>query len=111
MNFNDFIKSNNNTKKYSQNDEKKESIKPTTEQIESIVENYKNLSQPELLQELLKQTKNQKARGNLSNEKIDQLISTLRPMLNEEQKNNLDSIKKLLEWVLSDKQKNWPNVV
>lgn len=111
MNFNDFIKSNNNTKKYGQNNEKKESIKPTTEQIESIVESYKDLSQPELLQELLKQTKNQKAKGNLNNNNIEQLISTLRPMLNEEQKNNLDAIKKLLEWCKSDKQKNWPIVV
>lgn len=60
--------------------------------VEDAYNHYSKLSQPELMQELLKQTNQQKADGTLDNSQIDNVYNSIAPMLNNEQKKNLDNL-------------------
>lgn len=59
-----------------------------------LINKYSNKTKQELYDELLKITKEQKERGNLSNSQLVNIYNTMLPMLNETEKENL---KKLID--------------
>ena len=56
------------------------------------INKYKDLSQDELVSELLSQATELKSQGKLNTDMLNQLSTTLSPMLNSEQQNLLSSI-------------------
>ena len=64
--------------------------------IKKKIDKYKNYSNQELLTELLTEANKQKKNGNLTNEKIEEMVSGLSPYLDNEQKQRLNEIIKLL---------------
>lgn len=59
-----------------------------------LVNKYANKTKQELYEELLKITKEQKEKGNLSSSQLVNIYNTMLPMLNETEKQNL---KKLID--------------
>lgn len=59
-----------------------------------LVNKYANKTKQELYEELLKITKEQKEKGNLSPSQLTNIYNTMLPMLNETEKQNL---KKLID--------------
>ncbi len=68
----------------------KKENKTQVESVESKLKEYENLSQAELMQEFIKESKKQKENGELTDEKIENIKQTLIPLLNNEQQKNLD---------------------
>ena len=58
--------------------------------VEEQLKKYENLSQAELMQEFIKESKNQKQNGNLDRDKMENIKSTLLPFLNTNQQKQLD---------------------
>lgn len=58
--------------------------------VEEQLKKYENLSQAELMQEFIKESKKQKENGNLDRNKIENIKSTLLPFLNSNQQKQLD---------------------
>ncbi len=58
----------------------------------NTINKYKDLSQDELVSELLSQANELKSQGKLNLEMLNQLSATLAPMLNSEQQNLLNSL-------------------
>ena len=61
-------------------------------EYEDTINKYKNLSQDELYSELFSQASNLKAQGKLDTNMLENLSTTLAPMLNDEQKQLLNNI-------------------
>ena len=61
-------------------------------QYEETINKYKDLSQQDLYKELFTQASELKAQGKLDSNMLDTLSSTLTPMLNNEQKELLNSL-------------------
>ncbi len=59
---------------------------------DGLVNKYKNKSKNELYTELLSVAKEQKAKGNLSKEQLHNIYTTLSPMLNEKEQENLKNL-------------------
>ena len=93
QNFNDL--SNNSQSKQNQIFEN-ETLK---NDIEQKIKKYQNLSQSELLNELLKETAKQKQNGNFDTNQLEEIKNSLLPMLDENQKQRLEQITKMLKWV------------
>lgn len=90
MKLSEFIpKKEENTKKYEENIEK---IQNNSQNIEQLYNNYKNLNQEQLTEELYKNIAKQKNDGTFDFQKIQSIIQNVMPYLGEEQKNNLLSI-------------------
>lgn len=97
MDIREFYKSNQqneaNSNQFANNQQNKNnSNKKDFSEYEDLINKYKDLPQNELLSELIKQATNLKQQGKLDNNTLNQISSTLAPMLNEEQKNMLNSI-------------------
>lgn len=100
MDFNDYCKTTTfeniqkdnfvNTQKQSYNQ------KIDEQDIQQKLKNYQNLSQNDLMAELLKETNKQKQNGNLDNKKLTDLGNQLKPMLDSSQQAKLDEILKML---------------
>lgn len=60
--------------------------------IEENLKKYQSMSQNDLMSELVKEAGRMKANGSLNESSLENLKSTLSPMLNDQQKNMLDSI-------------------
>jgi len=88
MNFEDFCSNKENIEKA------KTMEKNMNMNYEDLVNKYKNLSNNELYEELIKVAKIEKAKGNLSKEQLNNIYTTLSSMMNETEKENL---KKLIE--------------
>lgn len=58
--------------------------------VEEQLKKYENLSQAELMQEFIKESKKQKQNGNLDRDKMENIKSTLIPFLNSNQQKQLD---------------------
>lgn len=58
--------------------------------VEEQLKKYENLSQAELMQEFIKESKKQKQNGNLDRDKMENIKSTLLPFLNSNQQKQLD---------------------
>ena len=70
-------------------------VKDNPEKIENIQENlkkYQNMSQSDLMSELIKEASRMKQNGSLNSDSLNVLKNTLAPMLNEQQKSLLNNI-------------------
>ncbi|MGN1208054.1 MAG: hypothetical protein ACI4TI_01130 [Christensenellales bacterium] len=63
---------------------------------EKLINKYKNKSESELYDELMKVASSQKAKGNLNKKQLDEIYNSLCPMLN---KTEQDKLKKLIETI------------
>lgn len=63
---------------------------------EKLINKYKNKSESELYDELMKVASTQKAKGNLNKNQLDEIYNSLCPMLN---KTEQDKLKKLIETI------------
>lgn len=63
---------------------------------EKLINKYKNKSESELYDELMKVASSQKAKGNLNKNQLDEIYNSLCPMLN---KTEQDKLKKLIETI------------
>ena len=61
-------------------------------QYQDTIDKYKDLSQEDLYSELFSQASNLKAEGKLNTQMLDQLSTTLGPMLNDQQKQLLSDL-------------------
>ncbi len=68
----------------------KEDNPETVNNVEEQLKKYENLSQAELMQEFIKESKKQKQNGNLDRDKMENIKSTLLPFLNGNQKKQLE---------------------
>ena len=68
----------------------KENNPETVNNVEEQLKKYENLSQAELMQEFIKESKKQKQNGNLDRDKMENIKSTLLPFLNSNQQKQLD---------------------
>ena len=68
----------------------KEENPEETKDIEDKIKKYEKLSQSELMQEFIKESKKQKRNGNLDSEKINNIKNTLTPFLSSDQQKQLD---------------------
>lgn len=68
----------------------KEDNPETVNNVEEQLKKYENLSQAELMQEFIKESKKQKQNGNLDRDKMENIKSTLLPFLNGNQQKQLD---------------------
>lgn len=64
--------------------------------IKKKIEKYKNYSNQQLLTELLAEANKQKMSGNLTEQKLQQMIEGISPYLDDAQKQKLNEIAKLL---------------
>ena len=65
---------------------------PDFSDYQETINKYKDLSQEDLYSELLNQASNLKSQGKLDEQTLQQISSTLSPMLNDEQKDLLNNI-------------------
>lgn len=68
----------------------KEDNPETVNNVEEQLKKYENLSQAELMQEFIKESKKQKQNGNLDRDKMENIKITLLPFLNSNQQKQLD---------------------
>ena len=68
----------------------KEDNPETVNNVEEQLKKYENLSQAELMQEFIKESKKQKQNGNLDRDTMENIKSTLLPFLNSNQQKQLD---------------------
>lgn len=61
-------------------------------EYQDTINKYKDLSQEDLYNELFSQASNLKAEGKLNTQMLDQISTTLQPMLNDEQKQLLNNL-------------------
>ena len=92
MNFDEFC----DREMPKQNNRKRENVSSQNVKAEDIINKYGNLSQEELMQELLKEAKAGRANGELTDQKLNDLQAKLSPFLSEEQRKNLNEILKML---------------
>ena len=78
------------------NDKKVESNSINEDEIKKKIDKYKNYNNQELLNELLKETNRQKKNGTLTDKKLDEMMNGLLPYLDNEQKQRMNEILKLL---------------
>ena len=64
----------------------------TTQDYEQTINKYKDLSQQELMAELLRQTQTMKNQGKWNEANMQKMTDTLMPYLNDDQKNMLKNI-------------------
>ena len=69
----------------------------TRDDARETAESYKNKSDSELLGDIFKVANEQKANGNLSDEKLRAFAESVAPMLNDEQKNRLNGVIEMLK--------------
>lgn len=96
MDIREFYKSNQNNKQNFNNSSTKHP-KQDFGEYQDTINKYKDLSQNQLMSELLKQAGDLKAQGKLDNSTLNMLSNTLSPMLNAEQKQMLNDIIKQLQ--------------
>lgn len=93
MDFKDFceqeIKQDIKSESYKTNSSSQENIK---KKAQDSMNRYANLSQQELMEELIRQTNEKKKDGSLSQEKIEQMYQTIYNILPPENRQNLDNI-------------------
>lgn len=67
------------------------------ERLKDSLSDYKDKSSREIYDDIKKMTRDNKAKGSLDNEKLNQFAKNVSPMLNGEQKQRLDMILKQLK--------------
>ena len=97
MNFRDSLKND----KFNNTNNQKSDFKVKNNEIneKEFVDNvnkYKNYSHNELMNEFLKKSKEMRGDGKLDNTKIKEIYTSLEPLLNDEQKENLKNLLNLI---------------
>ena len=98
MDIRDFYKSTQEKQSQSthNNGYNKQTINDNTKQdfseYQNTINKYKDLSQEDLYSELLSKASDLKAEGKLDTQMLNQISTTLQPMLNDEQKQLLNNI-------------------
>ncbi len=70
----------------------KENKKISEDDIKEAYDKYKNLSEDELLSTLFKEVDKQKQNGTFDLENLKSLVSSMSPMLTDEQLNNINNL-------------------
>lgn len=83
MNFEEFCNDKNNLNKA------KTMEKNMNVNYDDLVNKYKGKSNSELYEELLKVVSQEKAKGNLNRQQLNNIYNTISPMMNENEKENL----------------------
>ena len=81
-----------NTSKFNEQSNNQNSSNQDFSEYQDTINKYKDLSQEDLYSELISQASDLKAKGKLDTSMLEQLSSTLNPMLNDEQKQMLNNI-------------------
>lgn len=76
---------------------KTESANINREDVLKTAESYKDKSETELLNDILKLAKEQKSNGALSDENLKSFSDSVSPMLNEEQRKRLETVLSMLK--------------
>lgn len=102
MNIRDYVnQSNKNSSepKFNDTDAEKfyEDNKDRVKDLEQDINKYKDLSQNELMAELMKEASKLKANGSLNESSLQALKSTLSPMLSAEQNETLNNILNMIK--------------
>ncbi|MGN0960851.1 MAG: hypothetical protein ACI4PF_01475 [Christensenellales bacterium] len=92
-NFSEYIKNENKGK----DDEGQKNKKYTQAELEEMINKYSNYGKDQLMSEFLKLTLKKKKNGELKASDLERVKNTLSPMLNEEQKNNLNQILEMVK--------------
>ena len=73
------------------------SFKNTSKESENIVDKYKDLSEEELLDLLIKQVKTAKENGELDSEQTKNFVRLISPKLTDEQRQKLETVMKIAD--------------
>lgn len=73
------------------------SFKNTSKESENIVDKYKDLSEEELLDLLIKQVKTAKENGELDPEQTKNFVRLISPKLTDEQRQKLETVMKIAD--------------
>ena len=98
MDIREFYKSNktnNQSSNFNQNtssDKQNTTSNKDFSEYQNTINKYKDLSQDQLMSELLSQATDLKSQGKLNMDMLNQISSTLNPMLNDDQKQLLSNI-------------------
>ena len=94
QNNNSFNESSCGTNNFTEDDYSKikESNPEDVKKIENIAKKYQGRSEQDIMSEIFKLAQQEKAKGNLSNSKINRFANALMPMLNAEQREKLESL-------------------
>ena len=95
MDIRDFYKTaneNQNINNTNANNESSSNNSNNFDEYNETINKYKNFSQDQLVDELFSQAQQLKSEGKLNANMLNQLSSTLSPMLNPEQQNLLNSL-------------------
>ena len=88
--FSDFVKEDISCNKNYRKEVKKEDVS-------ELIDKYSTYSEDDLMKEFLEESKKQKDSGELSNEKISKIKSVLSPYLDEQQKQKLEDLIKMVK--------------
>ena len=98
MDIREFYRSNKGQNKQTYNNQSTQNTNDYTtkasdfSEYQDTIDKYKNLSQEDLYSELITQADSLKSQGKLNMDMLNQISSTLKPMLNDEQKQMLNNI-------------------
>lgn len=103
MDIREFYKSNqqnqSNTNNHANNNfNSNNTNKNDFSEYQDTINKYKDLSQEQLYSELLNQASSLKSQGKLDTQMLNQISSTLGPMLNSQQQQLLNSVIEKLKW-------------
>jgi len=93
-NFSDYINDCNNKEI---NSSKESVCKISEEELKNKIDEYSSYSSENLMNEFIRLTNEKKQRGELDDSELEKLKNTISPMLNNEQKNNLDKLLKMVK--------------
>lgn len=95
-NFSDYIKSSNDTTNSKSTGSGHNKVY-SEEYLNKLIEDYSKQSKDSLVNEFMKLTIEKKKRGELTHSDIERLKATLSPMLNNEQRENLEKLMQVVE--------------
>jgi len=96
-NFSDYIKNNSKGEKSSNNKNVNTNSQLNEQNLEKLIDKYSSYSSNDLLNEFIKLTIEKKKKGELNNQELQKIKSTIVPFLSQEQKSKLDEIIELVE--------------
>ena len=96
-NFSDYIKNNSQGEKSSNNKNVNTNSQLNEQNLEKLIDKYSSYSSNDLLSEFIKLTIEKKKKGELNNQELQKIKSTIVPFLSQEQKSKLDEIIELVE--------------
>ena len=96
-NFSDYIKNNSQGEKSSNNKNVNINSQLNEQNLEKLIDKYSSQSSNDLLSEFIKLTIEKKKKGELNNQELQKIKSTIVPFLSQEQKSKLDEIIELVE--------------